>query len=146
MGGLHDQIHIQPGCGEGFKQLGCHTGAVGYVGQRQHSLLGVEFSAIHWLAQLQAFAIAAAAGGIAGEKRAGLIAPARAHHQGHAVVAGNFHGPWVQHGGAEACQFQHLVAGDGVHQLGIGHLAGVGGEHTGYIGVDLTGISAEGCR
>ena len=52
----------------------------------------------------------------------------------------------MQHGGPEAGQFQHLVAGHRLHQLGIGHLAGVGGEHPWHIGVDLTGVGAEGCR
>ena len=54
--------------------------------------------------------------------------------------------PGVQHGGAEAGQLQHLVAGHRVHQLGVGHLAGVGGEHPRHIGEDLAGVGPEGSR
>ena len=115
------------------------------MGQGQHGLVGVELGAIHGLPQLQTLPAAAAARGIAGEQGAGLIAPAGAHHQWHAVVAGDLHSARMQHGRAQAGQLEHLVAGDRVHQLGIGHLARIGGEHPGHIGVDLTGIGPKGC-
>ena len=50
----------------------------------------------------------------------------------------------MEHGGAQAGQFQHLVAAHRLHQLRVGHLAGIGGEHSGHIGVDLAGVGAEG--
>ena len=50
----------------------------------------------------------------------------------------------MQYRGPEAGQLQHLVAGDRLHQLGIGHLARVCGEHTRHIGVDLAGVSPQG--
>ena len=52
----------------------------------------------------------------------------------------------MQHGGPKAGEFQHFVAADRPHQLGIGHLARIGAEHTRNVGVDLTGIGTQGRR
>ena len=49
----------------------------------------------------------------------------------------------MQHRRSEAGQFQHLVTADLRHQLGIGHLARICGQHTRNIGVDLAGVSTE---
>ena len=144
MGGLHDQIDVEPGGGEGLKQASRHARSVGHVREGQHGLVLFQFGPIHRPAQFQARVTGAAAAAIAGEQGAGGVAPAGAHHQGHAVVAGDLNGPGVQHGGPQAGQFQHLVAADRGHQLGIGHLAGVGGEHPGHIGVDLARFGPQG--
>jgi len=115
------------------------------VGEGDHGLTLHRVHAVHWAAQFQA----AAADGpcvAAGESCARGIAPARAHHQSYAVVTGDLHSPGVQHRGAQAGQFQHLVAADGRHQLGVGHFAGIGAQHTGHIGVDLTGVGTKGSR
>jgi len=143
VGGLNDQIHIHIAGGEGFEQAGGDAGLIGHMGEGEHGLPFHQLRTIHRTAQFQAFA-ADRPGTPAGEGRAGFIAPAGAHHQGDAVVAGDLHGAGVEHGGAEAGQFEHLVAADLFHQLGVGHLAWIGGEHAGHVGVDLTDIGAEG--
>ena len=49
----------------------------------------------------------------------------------------------MQHRRSQAGEFQHLVTADLGHQLGIGHLAWIRGQHTRHIGVDLAGVGAE---
>ena len=141
MGGLHDQIHIQPLLPQGLEQASRHSGPIRYVGQGHHGLPFFQFDPVHRATKLQPLA-ADRSGSAAGEPGARGLAPAGAHHQGHAVVAGDLHGPGVEHGGSEAGQFQHLVAAHRLHELGVGHLAGIGGEYPGHIGVDLAGVGA----
>ena len=50
----------------------------------------------------------------------------------------------MQHGGPKAGEFQHFVAADRLHQLGIGDLARIGAEDTRHVGVDLAGIGPQG--
>ena len=144
MGGLHDQIHVQSGLAEGFKQLGCDARLIGHMGEGHHGLCWFQLCPIHGLAQFQA-PMADRPPLAAGQQGSRFVTPAGAHHQGDAVVAGNFHGPWVQHGGAQAGQLKHFVAAHLVHQLGIRHLAGIGGEHPGHIGENLAGLGPKGC-
>ena len=47
MGGLHDQIHIQPRLPQGLEQAGRHSRPIRYVGQGQHSLPFVQFDPVH---------------------------------------------------------------------------------------------------
>ena len=140
---MHDQIDVEAGRPQGFEQVGGDPGAVGHMGQGQHRLAVLEFGPVHRPPQLQPLA-ADRPGGAAGEPGARAVAPAGAHPQRHAVVAGDFNGARMQHGGPQAGQLQHFVAAHRFHQLGVGHLAGIGGEHAGHIGVDLAGVGAEG--
>ena len=112
------------------------------MGEGQHGLVCFQLGAVDRLAELQPL-VADRPAGATGEAGAGGLAPAGAHHQGHPIVAGDLHGPRVEHGGAEAGQLEHFITADAGHQLGIGHLAGVGGEHPGHIGVDLAGVSPQ---
>ena len=145
MGGLDDQIHVQPRLPQGFEQ-GCrHARSVRDVGQGDHGLALLQLRRIHGLAQFQSLAADGAALP-ARESGAGVLTPARADHQGHAVVAGDLHRAGMEHGGPQAGQLQHFVAAHRLHQLGIAHLARIGGEHPGDIGVDLAGIGRQGRR
>ena len=114
------------------------------MGEGQHGLVGFQLGTVDGFAQLEPGA-ADRFGLAAGEAGAGGFAPAGAHYQGYAVVAGDFHRSGMQHRSPQAGQLEHFVTADLVHQLGVGHPAGVGGEHPGYIGVDLAGVGPECC-
>ena len=142
VGGLDDQIHVDARRREGLEQACGDAGLIRDVGEGQHGLSFHLLHTIHGAAQFQAV-LADRSFAAAGEQRSGLVTPTRTHPHGNAVVAGNLHRPRVQHRGPQAGQFQHLVAAHLRHQLRIGHLARVGAEHAGDIGVDLTDVSLE---
>ena len=114
MGGLHDEVHVQTGLAEGFKQLGGHPRLIRHMGEGHHGLGWFQLGPIHGLAQFQA-PMADRPTLTTGQQGARFVAPAGSHHQGYAVVAGNFHGPGMQHGGSQAGQFEHFVAAHLVH-------------------------------
>ena len=144
MGGLNDQIHVHASCRQAFEQAGRHPWLIRHVGEGQHGLIFEEFHTINRTAKFQA--IAADRSGIAtGECGAWCIAPAGAHHHVHAVVAGDLNGTGVEDRGAQAGEFEHFIAAHLWHQLGIGHLARIGGEHPWHIGINLAGIGTKGC-
>ena len=47
MGGLHDQVHVEPGGGEGLKQASRHARLVGHMGEGQHGLVLLQLGPIH---------------------------------------------------------------------------------------------------
>ena len=145
VGGLDDQVHIHPAFGEAFEELGGHAGLIRHMRKSQHRLLFYQFGSIHRPPQFQSLA-SNGPGAAAGQGGSGVIAPAGAHHHGDAIVSGDLHGAGMEDGGPEAGQLEHFIAAHLRHELSIHHLARVGGEDSGYIGVDLTGVGAEGCR
>ena len=142
MGGLDDQINVDVCSGERFKQARGDAGLIGDVRQRQHRLRLQLLHPIHRAPQLQA-ALPDRSFAAAGEQGSGFITPAGAHPHGNAVVPRDLHRPGVQHRGPQARQLQHLVAAHLRHQLGIRHLARIGAEHSGNVGVDLADIGFE---
>ena len=62
------------------------------------------------------------------------------------VALGHLHRAVVEHLGAQAGQFQHLVEGDLLQLAGPLHRAGVGGVYAVHVGVDLAQIGMEGRR
>ena len=144
VGGLHDQVDVQASSAEPFKQASGHPGFIGYMGQGHHGLAFQQFRPVHGLAQLQTFAANPPAR-LTEQARAWLVAPTGSHDQRHAVVSGDFHRPWVQNSRTQAGQLQHFIAAHLSHQLGFRHLAGIGGQHTRHVGVDLTGIGSQCC-
>ena len=75
LGGLHDQVHIQPRGAQGLEQQRGHPRPIGYMGEGQHRLSALQFRPIHRPAQLKPSA-ADRSGAAAGEPGAGGIAPA----------------------------------------------------------------------
>ena len=145
VGGLDDQVHIHPAFGEAFKEFGGHAGLIGDMRKSQHRLPLYQFGSIHRPAQFQSLTTNGP-GAAAGQGGSGVIAPAGAHHHGDAIVSGDLHGAGMEDGGPEAGQFEHFIAAHLRHELSIHHLAWVGGEDSRHIGVDLTGLGAQGCR
>ena len=103
-----------------------------------------EFHAINRTTEFQTIA-ADRSGVSAGERGAWCIAPAGAHHHFYAVIAGDLNGTGVEHCCTQAGEFKHFIAAHLRHQLGIGHLAWIGGEHPWHIGINFAGICTEGC-
>ena len=50
----------------------------------------------------------------------------------------------MQHLSTQAGQLQHLVEGDLVQLAGPGDMAGIGGVHAIYVGVDLAQVCVQG--
>ena len=144
MGGLNDQIYVHAACRQAFEQAGSHAWLIRHVGEGQQGLILEELHAIHRTTKFQA--LAADRSGIAAcERGAWCIAPAGAHHHVHAVVAGDLHGAGVENCGTQAGEFEHFIAAHLRHQLGIGHLARIGGEHPWHVCIDFAGIRTKGC-
>ena len=144
MGGLNDQIHIDPSIRQGFEQAGGNAGLIGYLRQRQNRLTIHLLNPVYGATQFQT-AMANRARRAAGESGAGSITPTGSHHEIHAVVPSDLHSARVQHRGAQAGEFEHFIAADAVHQLGIRHFPWIRAQHTGHIGEDLAGIGNQGC-
>ena len=144
MGGLNDQIHVHTACRQAFEQAGSYPWLIRHMGKGQHGLIFEKFHAINRTTKFQP--LAADRSGIAtSERGAWCIAPAGANHHVYAVVAGDLNSTRVEHRCTQAGEFEHFIAAHLWHQLGIRHLAWIGGEHPWHIGEDLAGIRTQGC-
>ena len=144
MGGLNDQIYVHAACRQAFEQAGSHAWLIRHVGEGQYGLILEELHAIYRTTKFQP--LAADRSGIAtGERGTWCIAPAGANHHVHAVVAGDLNSTRVEHRCTQAGEFEHFIAAHLWHQLGIGHLARIGGEYPWHIGINFAGIGTKGC-
>ncbi len=134
---LHDHVHLDIGFANGTEDLVGHTRHVRHAQDGELGLVAVECDAgdcwrFHLVRVLQC------------DQRAGAFLKAVQHPQGHLVFAGKFHRADLQHLGAHAGHFQHLLEGDPVQPAGAVHHPRVGGVDTVHVGVDLAFIRFEG--
>ena len=128
---LDDHVDVDVGVGDRAEDLVGDARTIGDAENGELGFVAVEGDAgddrlFHGLVFLNSDQRAFAFVGEAGE-----------HAQFDLVLAGEFDRADLQHLGAEAGHFQHLLEGNGVELLRFRHDARVGGVHTIDVGVDL---------